>query len=434
MKTMFLLLALLTGFCPDAAAEVLTGVVFDKTAQAVNFNKDLDVGPYQRFSMQVDFEDSAPSAATVIDGTYSTATITVSDYASLAPKQSSCTITLVDGKAAGASGATITLAGGSTFKDGDQWSYSSYSTKTAYNIKVAIHNHPDYEAGVSSNIITVYAASSGTAQNSWACTSSTPTALSYPAGGFENGRDAGWLSINSVRLTAGTDFTAGTSADATANSIEDAINANNSLRLIVVGTNTAVGTVSVRSSTPGVYAFPITLSSGGYLTTNYSNMASGSASDIKVGTNTFTESAHGFGSGLAVLYATVSGTLPTGLTDQTTYFVIPVDANTFKVSASSAATAPGSPLAITALAGGFTGTFTPLAFAAAATTGFKYYGSNDGTSYYDLSLTSAGYNTTGDSGLLSTFTDYAYRYLRLAFISPTNGGMDLKATFSGRKD
>lgn len=83
-----------------------------------------------------------------------------------------------------------------------------------------------------------------------------------------------------------------------------------------------------------------------------------SATDITHGTETFTSTTHGFVTGDAVLFK--AGTAaPTGLTDGTTYYIVRVDADNFRLATSRANAYAGSLQAIT---GNGTGnqTFTKL--------------------------------------------------------------------------
>lgn len=79
--------------------------------------------------------------------------------------------------------------------------------------------------------------------------------------------------------------------------------------------------------------------------------------DVTVGTDLIAEVSHGFNTGDKV-QLTSSGTLPAGLSLATDYYVILVDADSFKLAASESDAYAGSPVDITAAAGGGTHTMT----------------------------------------------------------------------------
>lgn len=80
--------------------------------------------------------------------------------------------------------------------------------------------------------------------------------------------------------------------------------------------------------------------------------------DVTVGTDTIAETAHGFVTGDVVQLST-TGTLPTGLSAATDYYVIRVDDNSLKLAASAKDAEEGNAVDITAAAGGGTHTATP---------------------------------------------------------------------------
>jgi len=80
--------------------------------------------------------------------------------------------------------------------------------------------------------------------------------------------------------------------------------------------------------------------------------------NVTVETDTIESGAHGFSTGDAVTLTT-TGTLPTGLSLATTYYVVRVDADSFKLAATLAHALAGTPVVdITAAAGGGTHTIT----------------------------------------------------------------------------
>ncbi len=430
----YLLMALLMSLTQAASAESGGGVEFNRPVQAVDFNHDIDVSEFERFSIQVDYEDGAPATPSVLDGNFSSTTLTVVSYTGLAGTRSSATLTLLTGKnrAVDLDGLIIRI-NGRRYTEGVDWTRSpDSSTITMKSLQTAIDAYEEYQAIVSSNIVTVIANSSGVYSNDWTITSSSVGAIVTGAATFDNGQEPGYVTINGTTLTEGTDFDAITSTCTTSDKIAVAINANATLTALVSVSSSPTGcTLLVQSKLTGINAYPVSVS-GTALTTRYSSFFGGAASEVSLANDTLTETAHGLSLGLAVLYSTSASKVITGLNSQTTYYIIPVDANSFQVAASSTLAVAGTEIDLTAVSGGGTYVFTPLAFASGPLDGFKYQGSNDGTTFYDLSVTSGPYQS--DSGLLSSFTDYAYKYLRFKYTQPNRGGINLNAILNYRKN
>ena len=101
----------------------------------------------------------------------------------------------------------------------------------------------------------------------------------------------------------------------------------------------------------------------GALITHHSPTEAGSAAfafvdgDVTVGTDIINETAHGMTTG-GLVQLTSSGVLPAGLALATTYYVIRVDADNFKLAASAIDAENGDAVDITAAAGGGTHTVT----------------------------------------------------------------------------
>lgn len=427
-----LLAAILTGLVPVGLfAESGGGVEFSRSAEASNYTHVTDVGDYERFSFQVVYASVTPSAATISDGEFSVVNFTVADYAGLNGSQATVTITLTDGKNTTAIDDSVVTVNGRAFTEGVEWDRLTTSTMTMADLASAIDDHWEFSTAVSSNVITVTSLGYGTAPNSWAITSSTGV-LELSGAVFSGGQEYGYLTINYVTLTEGTDWDAETSSDTTAGNIAAAINADSTLSEIVTATNTTTtGVVTVTSLLSGVNAYPVDVCDWTDLTPDYSAFVSGVASDIDVAADSITEEDHGFSVGLPVLYAEVSGTSPTGLTDATTYYAIPLTENTFQLADVSTNAVAGTEIDITAVTGSGSFTITPIAFSAGSA-GFKWQGSNDGTNFVDIDITSVTYSADGND--LWNYADYAYKYIRFNYTGTTYGGIDLDGTIHWRKN
>lgn len=129
--------------------------------------------------------------------------------------------------------------------------------------------------------------------------------------------------------------------------------------------------------------------------------------DVNVTDNTITETAHGFKRGLKGQFTTTGG-LPAGLSAATDYFVIVVDANTYKVATSLANAQAGTAVDITTQGTG-THTFTPTSIAGASA---KLQKSLDGTNWFDET---SAQNITATGSLYFEKVDPTGKYYRLAY-------------------
>ena len=106
----------------------------------------------------------------------------------------------------------------------------------------------------------------------------------------------------------------------------------------------AAETVSYTQSKPFVFKNFIA-SLGGYGTFTFAS------TDVTTSTNTITEPQHNMNTGDGIKFTT-AGTLPTGLTADTTYYVIYVDADTFKVATTVANAKVGTAITLSAAGSG----------------------------------------------------------------------------------
>jgi hypothetical protein len=433
MKTIVMLAALLFTAMRPASAESVNYVEMNVPAAAFQVAHDVNVGDFRALAVQVDYSAIRPSTVTFYDGDYSSTTFRVSNFDALHGRPSSGTITLVSGHNVALGSATVTVKG-RVFKEGESWNFNAvYATMTAKSIQTAIDGHDEYRATVSSNVITVWALSTGTVGNAYGLSTSSPAALSVSSYTLSNGVNFATITINGVRLVEGNDFTAQTSSHVTANAIAVAINANATLPSMVrVSSSANTGILTIISSYTGVNQFHIDVTTPALLVSDFI-MYGGSASSVDVNSDRITVANHRLSEGLKVLYQKSSGTDPTGLVSGTTYFVHVVSTNAFQLATSSSSSGVGTAVNVTALTGAGRFVLSPLAFSAGST-GFDWRGSNDGSTYYALPLASVSSVTySADGGGLWTFTDYAYKYLRFNFTAPAAGGLNLNLVVNGRK-
>lgn len=251
--------------------------------------------------------------------------------------------------------------------------------------------------------------------------------------------------INGVRLIAGTDFAIGTSTPACAKNISDAIMANTTLNAIIVSTHTAspLAIVSATATAVGINAYSLSATTTAIiLSAPY--FSGGKESEIDFTADTLYEPSHGLSVAVPVLLG-LSGTIPTGLTDKATYYVIPAGANYLQLAHTSTGAAAGSSYAmnITTVTGSSTITLTPLGWLAGAC-GYTVTGSNDGTTYWTVANSTAASPTLNayiPTVLFSTaavsnvyfFNPFPYRYIKFATTKPDRGGVDVDVTLSGKR-
>lgn len=127
------------------------------------------------------------------------------------------------------------------------------------------------------------------------------------------------------------------------------------------------------------------------------------------GTSIFTATAHGFLTGLALQVSNSGGALPTGLAGVTTYYVIRIDANTFKLATTLANAQAGTNLTVSSNGTG-TQTATPVALSAGAV---SLVGSLDGVTY--VTIASSSQNVTATANFMWNVANPFYQWVQVAY-------------------
>ena len=149
-----------------------------------------------------------------------------------------------------------------------------------------------------------------------------------------------------------------------------------------------------------------------------------SATDVNIGTDVITQSAHGFTTGLVGQFTT-SNTLPTGISAVTNYFIIVVDSNSYKVATSLANALSGTQLDITGTGTG-NQTFTPTALSG----GVVIQISNDGSIWTQIGSSNT---ISGSSGnFLVNVVDAGYAQVKCIYNSVSGNG-SLNLTINGKQ-
>jgi hypothetical protein len=140
-------------------------------------------------------------------------------------------------------------------------------------------------------------------------------------------------------------------------------------------------------------------------------------------TDICTKVAHGMKTGLVVMVSNSGGALPTGLAAATDYYVIRIDADTFKLASSLNNANAGTAVDITGTGTG-TQTVTPTSIASAS---YKLQKSSDGTNWFDIS--GATNNITVTAAFLHEVADPMYDYVRVVS-AITSGQVSITATYT----
>lgn len=327
---------------------------------------------------------------------------------------------------------------GSVLKQGYQWTVQDTSSGTATSLATAIGLVSGVDANAASSIVTASATVAGAAGNSYTIFSSSPGYLSLSGPTFSGGSDSGYITINGVTLANGTAWTAQSTASGTAKSISDAIEANSSLTNIINSTWTTTGVVRTTATVVGAAGnYAMTSSAPSALVLSGAAMTGGADSSYVINTPTITVVGHGLATGMSVLYTSATVTVA-GLTNQTTYYAIKIDANNFSL-ASSAANATAGTFIVLASSNTFPyttkHTFTLAAPSFSGAPSMAWYASNDGVNYNPLNVSSATYSSaTNPNSYVWDFGPLNTRYLKLSVLGPTTGGLNLVVTVNGKNE
>jgi hypothetical protein len=448
MKKLLVIVAacasLLASIAVVKAARVIYNQTFvSETALAYNNTYTLDAGAsplmwsnIDSLSMQAAYSSATVAAVSFTDGSASTATVTVSSYSALTTAQGSNTLTVSSNTIRAIKGQKFTL-NGRPFVEGELWSIKGSTTLTAVDITNAINNDTEVNSVFSATntlaVITITCKSSGAVCNTYTLTSSTPAALTTGAAKFSGGRNHGVLVVAGQALTEGTDFSALASNAVTSKAVSDSIQANLVLASIIKSTWTAGGVITATSAVVGAdIRYNMQSSSYAALTPFAPQFYGGTASNIVTASSKINVTAHGFTTGLPVLYTKSAGTSPGALVANTTYYVVRVDANNFKLASSQANALLGTVVSIATQTAQGGGTFILTPLAIAGTPSFKWQYSNDNSNWVDMSVSSVTMSSLALATTVWDFGTITYRYLRLNVVAPTAGGINLVVTGVGR--
>lgn len=380
---------------------------------------------------------SAGSFSTASFGTGSTSagTLTIASNSLLTAAAATNTITVTG---AGSNGDSIVIPkvnapGAHVLLAGRDWAYGANTTATAASLAAALQTIPWLQVSPSANVITI-TAPTGAFYNSIPVTTNHSATLTIAHATMTGGVDAPTVYVNGYGFQAGRDYTVGGSASASATALANAINAKSGLSGQVLATPSS-NTVGLASKLTGTVAnFTLTTSNSSAISVSAATMTGGTNEAWALNSGKITASAHGFTLGQQLLYSVGSGSpVIGGLTDQTTYYAIPVDVNTLELASSLNNAKAGTFITLTSsstLASAESYTLAPLAFSAGSA-GFDWEVSNDGTNWTALNTSSVTYSNGGAGSMSWNLGTLNYTYLSLNVVGPSAGGLNLQVTAQG---
>lgn len=347
---------------------------------------------------------------------------------------------LVAGSASFAGGVdnTYFLINSQMYIQGVDWTADvSFASNTAVAIKNAV-NSLDTQgvtaSTTSSTVVTLTVTAAGTAGNSFTLSSSRDSSLTRGAATFSGGRAHPSVTVGSVSVTEGTDWSVASTATGTVVNIANAIGAASGITVSTATTlYTTSGTITLTSLTVGtntLYRLSTTATSG----ISKTGAAMTGGQDTAINSSAITATAHGIYTGMQVLYSTGSNFAITGLTNQTTYYAIRIDADHLYLSDTSTGSYAGTRLTITdtSLAGPHSFTLTPLSLS--GNTVLQWQASVDGVNYANLSLSAMTLSSPfATASTVWDFTQVNYKYIRASVAGPSRGGVNLNIRAFGKR-
>jgi len=400
-------------------------------ATDTNYSLDLRSKGIGSVTAQANYSTATFAQVTFTDGQAATGSITITSYADMVPSAATNTLTVLSNT--GIIGTRIMLPG-RIFKEGVDWRRGSSTALSATSLAAAIATYPGLSVSRSGSVIYTTMTATGVYWNSYTLASSTPAAVAAGGATFSGGRDNAVLTINGVRLRQGKEFNAATSNSQTATNIKNAIDGNAQLAKFSTVTANSIGAGVVGLTTKKVGAimnFPISASGAGIVATT-PLLINGTNASWTLGQKTIAISGHGMTLGLPVLYSSGAFSIG-GLTDQTTYYVAPISANSLSLATSKVNASAGTYITLTSSAvPAAAHSFTLAALPIAGNTTLQWQTSNDNATWFNLGTSSVIAPTDVANSILWELGAIGSRYLRLKTTAPTAGGMGLTVTVVGQ--
>lgn len=428
------------GLVVAIAAMVKSAVIYNAAlvsqpglAHDATFPLNLQATGVASMSAQATYSSATFSPESLTDGQQSTGSFNVASNSGLAAAAATNQITVTS--TSGLQGATLTLPG-VVLTNGIDWAAGATTALTAQSLAAALSARTNLlvSCAVGSSVIYATAPANGSYYNSWAVTTNAASSISIAHATLTGGADNAKVAVNGVVLQQGMSggWNLGGSASLTATAIANAINANALLSKIVTATPSGTS-VNLVSALANVNAFPLSSSapsliapSGAAMTGGVAPSASLASSEISIPGNAFTLA-------LPVLYSAGNVQLG-GLTDQTTYYAIPLADGNLKLADSQAHALAGTFVTLTSsTTQSSANTATLAALPIAGTPSFKWQVSNDGSNWSDLAISSVTVSSYSNppASTLWSFGALPFNFIRLNVVGPTAGGLSLNVSVVG---
>lgn len=405
---------------------------------------------YSNITFALTYSTTPPANFTFTDGQKSTATITVSKFNDLIPRAATMTISVMSASTTTLRNTGVTLNGERFFAGpGGEWTPVTTATGNAVALAAAINASANFDAAAVSTVVYATCTVAGVYGNGWAVTTNSTTnfrlnGAATDATTFLNGADRARLTINGITYDIPTS-TAVTSNSVTAKNISDTLMADSNFTSIAVST-WASNVVYATAAAVGVNAYAITTSTpaalgvNGSATSQTGTFLNGSATTIDLTANTFTANIRP-NTGYAVWLGTGGFVTPGGLTNGSTYYLIRSNPGVYKLATSKANATAGTAVDITSQNGGGTFTMTPVVMPSTTGFGLQWQVSNDNLNWSNYTTTDQGVavssvtinSTTSAATTTTPLGNVGYKYLRLKYSAPAQGGTNITATGNGRR-
>ena len=442
MKKMIPFVATVLALAVYASAQIVPagpgsywGLMTNAPVLSLNTTSYVDLAPYagKMVSAQVLYSSDTLSSATFGDGQQSTGSFTVASNALVSSVSATSSIQVWDNS--NLQGAVVRIDG-VNLVNGLDWVSGDVSSNTAKSLATAIGGVLSGWTVAASSAVVYSSAPYGTAYNGHTFVSSTKHLVVSSATSL-GGVDPVTVTINSVPLTCGVDFSKGSSAGATATLLAAAINANVTLKTQVkAGASGAVVTsTSIYNGT--AYNYPMSSNKNTAISTSQVVMSGGKDPAWTLNGQSITIASHGFGFGTQLLYTgnTDTSKVIGGLSAQTTYYAVPIDASHIALATTAAYSIFGSTNNYVT----FTSSRTPSAsqtsftiapLAISGTPGLSWVVSNDTTNWQSLNVSSVTMSSYTNPYAVAGW-DFGWldmRYLGLVVTAPTTGAISVKNT------
>lgn len=329
---------------------------------------------------------------------------------------------------------SVLTVNGIAYPAGYNWIVADTSSGTATSIAFLLNHIAGLKASASGTVVYSTATASGTAGNAFTLVSSQPSYMTATAATYSGGRSNANVCINLTCVTQGTDWTAVATASGTAKAISDAITANATLHQLVNSTWTAAGVVNTTTTVTGAatnYVFSTNVPS--YLTLSHATLVGGQTSAFIGGTSPITIPAHGYGTGLGVIYSTGTGNVTISpLVNGATYYVAVIDANHIALSTTSAAAIAGNYIVLGTQSTVGPHTFNLVPNLVTGTPGLAWQSSSDCTNWSNMNVSSVTFASPYVASTTSwDFGTVSFKCIRAVFTGPSTGAVNIQVPISG---